>query len=99
MKKANDSVVPASVSSIKDNRANVGKGAKGRSSRLSDPYGTPALHVRRPGSDIAEVHPTPGWYCFNYSVFNQIAKDKLGDDPYQTEMDNFIDTVRFPSIF
>ncbi|WVQ70968.1 hypothetical protein IAR50_000493 [Cryptococcus sp. DSM 104548] len=42
---------------------------------LSDPYGTPALHVRKPGSDTIEVHPTPG------------------DDPYQTEIDTFIDTV------
>ncbi|ORY32292.1 putative oxidoreductase C terminal-domain-containing protein [Naematelia encephala] len=42
---------------------------------LSDPYGIPALHVRRPGSDKSEIIPTPG------------------DDPYQTEMDHFIDTV------
>ncbi|WVN90351.1 uncharacterized protein L203_105587 [Cryptococcus depauperatus CBS 7841] len=42
---------------------------------LSDPFGTPALHVRKPGSDVINVHPTPG------------------DDPYQTEMDTFIDTV------
>ncbi|TYJ56368.1 hypothetical protein B9479_002916 [Cryptococcus floricola] len=42
---------------------------------LSDPFGSPAIHVRKPGSDIAEIHPTPG------------------DDPFQTEMDTFIDTV------
>ncbi|ODO11709.1 hypothetical protein I350_00493 [Cryptococcus amylolentus CBS 6273] len=42
---------------------------------LSDPYGTPALHIRKPGSDAIEIHPTPG------------------DDPYQTEIDTFIDTV------
>nr|XP_031861360.1 uncharacterized protein CI109_003332 [Kwoniella shandongensis]KAA5528432.1 hypothetical protein CI109_003332 [Kwoniella shandongensis] len=27
---------------------------------LSDPFGTPALHIRKPGSDVIEVHPTPG---------------------------------------
>ncbi|RSH90366.1 hypothetical protein EHS25_000971 [Saitozyma podzolica] len=27
---------------------------------LADPFGTPALHIRKPGSDIIEVHPTPG---------------------------------------
>ncbi|OCF39521.1 NAD binding dehydrogenase [Kwoniella heveanensis CBS 569] len=42
---------------------------------LADPFGTPALHVRRPGSDQIEVHPTPG------------------DDPYQTEMNHFIDHI------
>ncbi|WVF70604.1 hypothetical protein IAT40_005396 [Kwoniella sp. CBS 6097] len=42
---------------------------------LVDPFGTPALHVRRPGSDQIEVHPTPG------------------DDPYQTEMNHFIDHI------
>lgn len=42
---------------------------------LSDPFGTPALHVRKPGSDVIEVHPTPG------------------DDPFQTEIDTFIDVV------
>ncbi|WVQ97323.1 hypothetical protein IAU59_004434 [Kwoniella sp. CBS 9459] len=42
---------------------------------LADPFGTPALHVRRPGSDQIEVHPTPG------------------DDPYQTEMNHFIDNI------
>ncbi|WVQ85679.1 hypothetical protein IAT38_007845 [Cryptococcus sp. DSM 104549] len=42
---------------------------------LSDPFGTPALHIRKPGSDNIEVHPTPG------------------DDPYQTEMNTFIDAV------
>lgn len=43
---------------------------------LSDPYGTPALQLRRPGSDTFETIPTPG------------------DDPYQTEIDQFIDAVR-----
>lgn len=42
---------------------------------LSDPYGTPALQIRRPGSDAFETIPTPG------------------DDPYQTEIDSFIDAV------
>ncbi|WVR05861.1 hypothetical protein IAU60_002887 [Kwoniella sp. DSM 27419] len=42
---------------------------------LADPFGTPALHVRRPGSDQIEIHPTPG------------------DDPYQTEINHFIDRI------
>ncbi|ADV21110.1 NAD binding dehydrogenase [Cryptococcus gattii Ru294] len=42
---------------------------------LSDPFGTPALHVRKPGSDVLEVYPTPG------------------DDPYQSEIDVFIDAI------
>ncbi|WVQ85028.1 hypothetical protein IAT38_007192 [Cryptococcus sp. DSM 104549] len=42
---------------------------------LSDPFGTPALHIRQPGSDAITIHPTPG------------------DDPYQTEMDAFIDSI------
>lgn len=44
-------------------------------SSLSDPFGTPALHVRKPGSDVVEVYPTPG------------------DDPFQSEIDAFIDVV------
>ncbi|KAK4686280.1 hypothetical protein P7C73_g3851, partial [Tremellales sp. Uapishka_1] len=43
---------------------------------LADPFGSPALHVRRPGTDHAEIIPTPG-----------------PDDPYQTEMDHFIDAI------
>ena len=44
-------------------------------SSLSDTFGTPALHVRKPGSDVVEVYPTPG------------------DDPFQSEIDAFIDVV------
>jgi len=42
---------------------------------LQDPFGTPAVAIRRPGSDELVVHPTPG------------------DDPYMTEISNFIDAV------
>jgi hypothetical protein len=42
---------------------------------LSDPYGTPELRIRRPGSDESEIIST------------------AGDDPYQTEMNHFIDAV------
>lgn len=42
---------------------------------LSDPYGSPELRIRRPGSDETEIVST------------------AGDDPYQTEMNHFIDAV------
>ena len=58
---------------------------------MVDPYGEPQLHVRRPGSDEYEVIPTPGSLLNIYII--QVETDTTGDDPYQTEMNHFIDTV------
>ncbi|KAK8865909.1 hypothetical protein IAR55_001057 [Kwoniella newhampshirensis] len=48
---------------------------------LSDPFGTPALHIRKPGSDVIEVHPTPGDDPYFTEIDRFIDSIENGPDP------------------